>query len=422
MSSKMPRRLFSPMGQAIFICCLASLLPLYDFFIQVAPGVMIDGLMHSFNRDAASVGLLGAVFYLAYGIFQPPSGYLIDRYGVKNILVIYTLLTAISSMVFALTHSFAMIIAMRLLAGFGFCIAFIACYYLAARLLPHKYFSLAAALLHLAGAVGAILAQAPLSMLVQQWGWRSAMFACGIAGFIIAIVFYLAIHVPKVESHHHQENQDRHFFYSFIKCIGNAQLRWIALSAFLGWLPMSVVGAMWGIPYLSKVYHWPMVKVSSLCSLFWVGSAVGGLLLSFVSEWYQRRKLPLVMSFMVAFICGVMLLQANHFSPSVIGGCLFLMGITVCIQTMSFSLVKENIAPQYFALASGINNFFSMMSGVLGQHLVGALLVYQSPLSTSYTMAHYQKALLIVPLASLLGFIICGLKVRETFCQNVYVK
>ncbi|MCB1827073.1 MAG: MFS transporter, partial [Coxiellaceae bacterium] len=48
---------------AFFICCLASLFYLYDYFIQVAPSVMTHQLMQSFSIGAAKLGALSACFY-----------------------------------------------------------------------------------------------------------------------------------------------------------------------------------------------------------------------------------------------------------------------------------------------------------------------------------------------------------------------
>ncbi len=411
------QQLFGHKWYPIFICCLVGLLPIYDFFIQVAPGVMVDGLMSDFHRDASSIGVLGAVFYLSYAVCQPPSGFLIDQFGIKSVLVVYTFITALSAIIFSNTHSFYVIVFMRLLAGFGVCIAFIGAYYIAAKLLPHKYFSLVAALLHLAGAMGGMIAQAPLAFMVGSYGWRTSMWLCGLLGLMISLIFIFTINIPQ-EKNNQTTRSKGSFYRSLSSCLKNPQVIWIALCSFLGWLPMTVIGAMWGIPYLSKVYNWPAVQISSLCTFFWIGSAIGGLILSWGSERYQCRKPPLVYSFLIAFISGVIFLNADKVPVWLVAASLFMLGITVCIQTMSFVLIKETVERSNFALASGINNFVSMMSGALGQHLVGALLVYQSPDSTSYTAQHFQHALYMVPLGSLFGFIICRTFLKETYRKN----
>ncbi len=269
----------------------------------------------------------------------------------------------------------------------------------------------------MAGAFGAMLAQAPLAYAVHQYGWRDAMFSCGVAGVGIALLFYFLIQVPKPNAKPAHERLN--FKLALSLSWQNSQLKWIACCAFLGWLPMSVVGAMWGIPYLMKVYHWPQVKVSSLCSLFWIGSAMGGVILSTYSEWTRRRKPVFLHSFALAIACGLIIVNAPSLPVSLVGTALFGLGVSVCIQTMSFVLVKENVEMAHFALGSGINNFISMMSGVLGSHIIGAFLVWQSPISIQYTVAHYQKALWILPITSLIGWLVCYKKIKETYCRNV---
>ncbi len=400
----------------VCVCILAGTYAVYDFFIQVAPSVMAHLLMQDFRVHAGSLGLLGALFYYAYAMMQMPAGWLIDRFGARKILTLFCLITAMASIGFSYSTQYYSALICRVLMGVGVSTGFIGTYYLAGRWLPHRYFSLAAAILHLAGSLGAIMAQGSLAYLVNHIGWRLALFYSGLVGLLLALSYILYIKDGEARTPTAQSSTT--FISSLKKCLSSAQLRAIATCGFLGWVPLSTIGALWGVPYLMAVFHWDNVTASNACSLFWFGSAIGAVFLSWLSETLKRRKLPLLLCFIGEILGGLAIVFAPHLPSTIIYSSLFLLGICVSMQTLSFSLIKENIANQYFACASGMNNVGAMTSSALGQYLVGWFLAMQNPLSTNYQVIHYQKALLILPIAGVLGFFVCLLCIKETYCRE----
>ncbi len=400
-----------------FICAIASSYAMFDFFIIVAPSVMSNEIRLDFQINATQFSYIGASFYIAYALMQIPSGWLIDRYGMRKMFSFAATLTGLSVILFSTTNNFSVCLFARALMGIGVSSAFIGNYYLAARLIKHRYFSFFAAILHLLASVGAFIAQGPLAVAVQSSNWRQTMFINGLIALLLACLFAVFIddgqrNVPEKK----QPNRKIPFLNSMKYIINHAQVKWIALCGFMGWLPLSVLSGFWGIPYLMTIYQIDSITASSILTYFWLGSACGGLLISMFSELISSRKKPILYCFYGQVICAIIMINATLIPPWVISLTFFCLGVFVCMQTLSFTLIKETVEPRYFALATSANNIGAMLSSAIGQNLFGWLLDYQAGNSLNYTATYFQKAMFMFLVAAISGTFICKYKLKETHC------
>lgn len=406
----------------LIVCVTASTYALYDFFVAVAPSVMTSQLMQSFHMTSTDLGWIGASFFYAYALMQLPSGWMLDRFGAKRMLIGYSLLSGLGLILFASTSSYKVAMLARYLSGTGVCIGFLASYYLASRWLHHRYFSTVAAALHLLGTLGAILAQGPLAKMVNQFGWRHTTWYLALATILLTVLYALVIR----DGHQFKENKSVPLKEALTYCVKHPQLRWIALVGFLAWLPFSTIGALWGVPYLIKVFNWTNVTASHFCSLFWIGSGLGGFLLCGLSEWQGKRKQPIQLFFLIALISSMIIIYIPTFSMGLLLLAMFMLGLSVTVQTMTFSLIKENIPLRFFAAASGLNNSISMLSSALGQALIGMMLDWhrygRHAISIEYTINDFKFTLGIIPFVAILGWFVVTFKIKETYCLPIEIQ
>mgnify|MGYP003737750425 CR=1 FL=1 len=78
------------------ILLLASSFYLYEFVMQISPGVMQQELMRDFSIDATQIGLLSGFFYLSYTPLQLFGGLLLDRYSARVVLTGICFIFAVS--------------------------------------------------------------------------------------------------------------------------------------------------------------------------------------------------------------------------------------------------------------------------------------------------------------------------------------
>ena len=67
-------------------------------FITNIIGPLIPDIIKSFNLSLTAAGILPFSFFIAYGLFSLPSGYLIEFYGEKKIIIIGLLISLLGSL------------------------------------------------------------------------------------------------------------------------------------------------------------------------------------------------------------------------------------------------------------------------------------------------------------------------------------
>ncbi len=104
---------------AILICTLAALFYLYEFTLQVSPGVMTHELMRDLGLNAASLGLVSGFYYYAYTPMQIPAGLLHDRFGPRMVLTLAIIACSLGAFFFATSQTLTEAALGRVLMGIG---------------------------------------------------------------------------------------------------------------------------------------------------------------------------------------------------------------------------------------------------------------------------------------------------------------
>lgn len=172
---------------------LAASFYLYEFMLQIAPGVMTFELMRDFNIQAAGLGVISAFFYYAYTPMQLPAGLFYDRFGPRILITFATLICASGALLFAATKITYIAAAGRFLMGIGSAFAFIGVLIIVANWFPPSYFALFAGITQLMGSVGAIVGETPLALAVDCFGWQKTLLLVAGIGFILALFIWLIV-------------------------------------------------------------------------------------------------------------------------------------------------------------------------------------------------------------------------------------
>src|SRR6185312_6020071 len=133
-------------------------------------------------------------------------------------------------------------------------------------------------------------------LMVTHIGWRNTLGLLFVIGLVLAIVIWTLLKYEKTITELHQASDPGYVKLNLKNIITNKQSWYIALYACLLWAPMSSFTSLWGVPFLTKAYHFEQTQAAFLCSLMWLGLAVASPLLGIISTSINNRKLPLAIS------------------------------------------------------------------------------------------------------------------------------
>src|SRR5271154_2206138 len=101
------------------IACLLGFGVLVNYFDRVNLSVSKDALNAAFGISAVTFGYLSSAYNWTYAALQLPSGLLLDKFGVRRVGCISTILWAIASFDAAVSSGIGSFLAARLLLGIG---------------------------------------------------------------------------------------------------------------------------------------------------------------------------------------------------------------------------------------------------------------------------------------------------------------
>jgi MFS family permease len=393
----------------------------YKYLVQVSPSVMTHDLMAAFNVHGVGLGNLSACYFYAYLLMQIPVGILLDKYSPRYLTTGAILLCGLSTFLFSETNSLAMACIARALIGFGAAFAAVSCFKAASLWFPAKRFALISGMYMTAAMLGAVGGQAPLSLLVQDHGWRSSLKIIAIVGVILSVLYVVIVRdkqhvVAPVAS----PDAPKGRFWLILK---NKQAWLLSIYSGLAFAPVSVFGGLWGVPFLQQTYLLSASQAAVAVSWIFIGFAVGAPLLGWWSDRMNRRKPMMMFGTLLALLSLMIVIYSAHLSVGTISTLLFLFGFGASGFFISFAMIRELFPLFFTATVLGFMNTFDSVCEAISEPFVGIFLdlswdgrvqdgVHQ------FSSYGYKMALTLLPLYLIVAFIVL-IFIKETYCKSV---
>lgn len=407
---------------------LGCLFYFYECLLQVSPGVMSNELMRDFSVTSQTLGILSGVYFYSYAAMQLPGGVLMDYFGPHRLLTLATIVCAVSTIAFGMTDNFFMACVARLMIGFGSAFAAVGTMKLAANWFPAQRFALLTGLMVTLGMLGAMGGEAPLALLIDNFGWRQSMMILGVIGLILTVLlFIIAQDTPKnydPAQHHSHPEEEEPLMPSLIALIKNKQLWLVACYGGLVYMATPVFCGLWGVPFLMNKMMITKATAANYISLVFIGWAIASPLWGLFSNRIGLRKPPMYIGCIGALICSLLFIFAPINSSVVIEILLFAFGIFSAGFLPAFAVAKELCNKKYVATGLSFMNMMNMIGIAIAQPLIGYILdrLWQGELNGNvrvYPLEAYQTGLAILPLGMLIALIILP-RIKETYCQSVH--
>jgi MFS family permease len=402
----------------------AAVFYLYEFFVRVAPSVMQEPLMEVMHVNAAGFGLAMGAYYYVYSPLQLVAGSLLDRYGARWILLPSVLVVAAGCLLEAFGQTMVGMTAARGLQGLGSAFAFVGTMYLAAQWFPHSRLALIAGLTTALGMAGGILGNAGLQWLIEVEGWRATLHFSWVAGAVVFLVM-LAVIPPAppwaaASRGTAGAGATIGLLAAIVKVLRNPQTLVIGLIGGVLYLPLTVIGGLWGESYIMAISPMSAQGASNAVSMLYVGWLVGAPVAGWLSDRAQKRRIFLVASTALTLLTTVLLTSFTALNSGVMFGLLLAIGLASSMQVVTFVAAIEANDTQLHGTALSANNMMVMLLGGLAQPLFGWILDWCAggvAVGGSYSGEHYRMAMVLLPASALLG-VAASFFLKESFRRH----
>src|SRR4029077_6657511 len=177
-------------GRRWTIALLLGFGVLVNYFDRVNLSVSRDALQASFGVSAVMFGYLSSAYNWTYALLQLPSGLLLDRFGVRRVGIVSTIIWSVASFAAALSSGIGALFASRLLLGIGEAPTFPAYAKATGYWFPKDERSLATAMFDSAAKFSSALGVPVLGLVLVHFGWRWNFAGTGLISVLFFAVFY----------------------------------------------------------------------------------------------------------------------------------------------------------------------------------------------------------------------------------------
>ena len=389
----------------------------YEIILRMLPSITNEYFSKLFNIDATGFGFFAVIYYVSYTVMQIPAGLLVDYVNLRKILYFASLCCVLGFFIITQTHYFLFALLGRLLIGFGSAFAYVCALKAATLWLAPERFGFISCILDSLGMLGAVFTNFALTRINLNWGVQQGMSLIMILGVLITLAIYTCL--PRQTSTKANENQkcfEPKFLLSTIRHVLKSHNLWlIGLISALFYLPSSVVGDTWGIPYLETVYHYSKNTASLMMSCFFLAWAIFGPIIGLYSDRIKNRLGPLIISLALvtlAFSLLIYLPQAHIMIQSHIIMLIlfFIIGMATGAHPLVFALAKEQFSVKVAGTVVATTNMLTMLGGLIFQPVIGLLLDWHHHTPklhhlVKYNSSDYVYSFSILPILLLLATI-----------------
>ncbi|MFQ1007452.1 MFS transporter [Gilliamella apicola] len=345
---------------------------------------LVGELQTQFGLTKAQTGGIISLFFLAYTLFQIPSGVFGDRIGRKRVLVTGFSLYAIFIACVYFASSFSIFLIFWILVG-----AAQGCYYgpqyaLSTEAIPKKWITLGSAIIgsgmSFGIAMGYYLSSVMISVFNTSWKIPFVMVAIPIVIVTLLMIFCIKekgsalVEIPSSQKT------------NFSKLFKNRNLVLVYITIFCSIYGFFVI-ITWLPNYLEVEKGMNKIEASQIASIVpWI-SIIGTILCSYISDKLGRRK-PVILFMMPLSLIAIFSIVYCHSYIELIA-VLVLYGFIgkISLNPVLIALVADNAPKVSLSTAFGLYNFFGMTASICAPYFTGLIADKTGSLNSGFYLA-----------------------------------
>jgi len=309
-----------------------------DWADRALISVVAEPLRHEFGLSDTELGFSMA---FAFGIVRVfigiPVGRLADTHNRRNILASALAIWSVMTVAFGMARTYTQLILARVIIGAGTTGAYPPTVSMISDLFPLRKRGFAMGIFNTGSVIGFSLGMAVGSMIVELYGWRTAMIAFGLFGVVLAVLLFLILKEPLRRDSKGEE----------ITTVGPPPLRKVLrfmlgqrslfhlIVAFSLVNIMDAVSGFWTISFYVRSHGMSIGEAGTALGVVWVVAGLAGVLLGgYLLDYLGRRDIR----WHSWMLCGVALLSIPPWLLAFLGPSVTLALTGSFLSTLVFSM------------------------------------------------------------------------------------
>lgn len=384
--------------------------------LSVAVGAKSSSMTSDLQLSEASIGVLLSGFFWVYSFMQVPSGWLVDRFGVKRAYSLGFAFWSLTSACTGFVNSFATLIGLRIALGAGQAISFPASSRAVANWFQQRERGTVTGIYLTGVRLGTALASVLGTYFLARYNWKLFFIVIGLVPLIWLLPWWRFL--TRWETTHTEQSATLNKTTSFIDGLALLRKRSV-FGIFLGFFAYDYawfVFITWLPRYLTKERGFTDDEMAVYSAAPFVLMSAIIIVAGLLSDWLVRqgREETLVRKIfiLVGLAVGCLIVPAGMVSDKMTAVWLLtisLCGLGICSPN-TWTLTQAVCHKKIVGTVSGIQNFGGNLGGILAPALTGFIV---------HTTGSFALALGLVGVVLVIGmlaywFLIAG-KVEVTF-------
>jgi ACS family glucarate transporter-like MFS transporter len=394
------------------VLAMIFIVTVLNYADRATVGVAGPVLSKELGIDAVQMGFIFSAFSWSYVLGQLPGGWLLDKFGAKQVyawsILLWSLFTMLQgsvhhmgmdSMLFGLPLAVSALFLMRLLVGLAESPSFPANGRMVAAWFPVKERGTASAIFNSAQYFATVLFAPIMAWIVHAIGWSEVFYFMGGLGIVMSVIWMRTMHnspadhpgISAAEREHIEaggallsgnaksgkaDKQDSGPKLAYLKqLLGNRMMLGVYIAQycvnvltyfFLTWFPI----------YLVKERGMSLLNAGFVAALPAICGFAGGVLGGVISDWLLRRGHSLTFARKVPIVVG-MLLSTSMIACNYVGIEALIVGIMALaffgkgLGALGWAVMSDTSPKEIAGLSGALFNTFGNVAGIVTPIVIG---------------------------------------------------
>lgn len=256
------------------------------FLDRSAINIALSYIGKDFNLSTTTLGVVASAFFFSYSLMQIPGGWLTDKFGTRNTVIVAITMWSIFTVFTGFAWSLGSLIVIRILFGLGEGAFPSASLKQVAEEFSYKSRSQATSGMISSNYVGAAIAPVIIAPIIASVGWRSAFHLLGIIGIVFVIVYFF---VMKPKQKKAKTTDSKNTKVSWSQVLTNKMI-WQFFIVVFGLSSVTKGLDTWMPTYLLQARHINLAGVAWMVPLPSIAAGIGAIASGFIMiKWFDGK-------------------------------------------------------------------------------------------------------------------------------------